>query len=204
MLLVASAGDGSSGVGKVRFAVRESDSPTDRLEMFPSSDEGKDGGGRFGSPVTLSTDVAMLSIADVIGGTIGGTKFGISVALDVSVAVMLIILEVVVISATPVVAREPLPSVLDLKPSPAGVLSAGLVATRGGNVVNSFGRTSSGIGVGEGEALTVSSVAAVASAPRSVEVDVVIGPLLPPTDVVEVPFKTALSVTARLCSQMPR
>lgn len=200
MLLVASAGDGSSGVGKVRFAVRESDSPTDRLEMFPNSDEGMDGIGRFGSPVTLSTDVAMLSIADVIGGTIGGTKFGISVALDVSVAVMLRMLEVVVISATPVVVRELFPSVLDLKPSPAGVLSAGLVATRGGNVVNSFGRTSSGIGVGAGEALTVSLVVAVASAARSVEVDAMIVPLLPLTDVVEVP----LSVTARLCSQMPR
>ena len=192
------------GVGKVRFAVRESDSPTDRLEMFPSSDEGMDGVGRFGSPVTLSTDVAMLSIADVIGDTIGGTKFGISVALDVSVAVMLRMLEVVVLSATPVVVREPLPSVLDLKPSPAGVLSAGLVATRGGNVVNSFGRTSSGIGVGEGEALTVSLVVAVASASRSVEVDVVMVPLSSLTDIVEVPFKTALSVTARLCSQMPR
>lgn len=35
---------------------------------------------------------------------------------------------------------------LDVKISPAGVLLAGLVATRGGNVVNSFGRTSCAVG----------------------------------------------------------
>jgi len=202
VLLDACGGNGSSGVGKVRFAVRESDSSTERLEILPSSDEGIDGVGRLGNPETLSTDVAILSIAELIGGTIGGTKFGISVALDVSVAVKLRILEVVVISANPVVVRELLPSMLD--PNTAGMLSAGLVATRGGKVVNSFGRTRSGIGVGDAEAVSAPLLVAVAPAGRSVEVDVVIVPLFPLKDVVEVPFKTSLSVTARLCSQTPR
>jgi len=189
VLSEGSVGNGTSGVGKVRFAVRE----TDRLEMSPSRDEGRDGIGRSGNPVTLSTDVAMLSIADVIGGTIGGTKFGNSVALDVSVAVMLMILEVVVISATPVVVSELLPSVPDPKPSSSGMLFAGLMATRGGKVVNCFGRTRSGIGVGETETVVVTLVVSVASSVRSIEVDVAFVSLLSPT---------ALSITARLCSPM--
>lgn len=36
--------------------------------------------------------------------------------------------------------------VVDPKTSPAGVLSAGLTATRGGKVVNSLGRTSTAVG----------------------------------------------------------
>ena len=197
---------GSSRVGKVRDAVREKDSSTDKVEeTLPSSDDvasGMEGVGRLERPGTFSTDVAMLSIAEVIGVTIGGTMLGISVALDVSVSVALAKLEGDVVSLSAVVAKKLLLVALDTKTSPAGALFAGLVATRGGKVVNSFGRTRSDVGTSVFPSVVVVAVAAV----RSVEVDALVMESVASlwlTNVDEAPFNTALSLTVRLCSQMP-
>jgi len=160
--------DGRREVGKGRDAFKVSESPIETLERSPSTDvtSGMDGVGRLGSPVIFSTEEAILSTADVIGGTIGGTMFGTSVGPDVAVAVVSNILTVIVISGSPVAVTQLSSGALDPKTSPAGVLFAGLVATRGGNVVNSFGRTRSGSGAGE-----VVTVPLIASAARSVEAE---------------------------------
>lgn len=188
-------------VGNGSDVFRVSDSPIETLERFPRADvtSGRDGVGRLGSTVKFSTNEAKLSMADVIGGTMEGRPIGPSVAPDVGVVVVLKMLTVVVTSVNPVVVAELLSVALDPKTSPAGVLCAGLVATRGGSVVNCFGRTRLGSGVGD--AVTVPLDVEVASAARSVEADEVLEmvcvPLLPLRDV---PFRISRSVTARLCS----
>lgn len=171
--------DGRMEVGKGREAFRVSESPTEMLERFPSTDV------TSGSPVIFSTDEAMLSTADTIGGRSGGTMFGTSVGPDVAVVVS----ELVYVALVP-------------KTSPAGVLLAGLVATRGGSVVNSFGRTRSASGIGE--VVIVPLIVEVTSSARSVEADELFVtdcvPLLPLTSVVDVPFRMSRSVRARLYS----